>query len=481
MKLNVEVSRKIYELYQSNARIKVAYSGRAAQKSYGFADMALQRMIKKRTDIATCREYKSTIKTSVHKLLKERIDYHNLQECFDITDNTITYLPNGSKVIYQHLHNNFTEVRGLEGIDVCWIFEGHDLQRESWEVLNPTIRRTPRMTQDPEIWIEFNPQFEDDFVYTEFVSKSSPDCLAVYTSYLENRWCPDDLIALADKSKRDNPDEYRHIWLGHPRNVGLLVYPQFDYDIHVREVDMPRIEHVANFFMGQDPHTVYYPACVWIGRMPRGDGSYDYYVYNEWPLRSTFDGQLYHKLRKDKKCTLTLKQRARIYKLLDNTVDETYHGISIAARGIDTRFAKGAGAPSTTSNTKGIIREMADTNNGGLSFETPPEYMIDSQRDRIRDLLYWDTDQPRTAFNEPRIYFLPHCENMIDTLRFHRFDKDGKEREDERRKDFGDALKIVLATEQQHKHADRSISTEVEYVEETDRVADLQEQFLGHR
>jgi len=286
---------------------------------------------------------------------------------------------------------------------------------------------------------------------------------------------------MADRCKRENPDEYRYIWLGYPRNVGLLVYPQFDYDIHVRAVDIARIEHVANFFMGQDPHTVYYPACIWVGRLPRGDGSFDYYIYNEWPLKSTFDGKLYHELRKEKKCTLTLKQRAKIYKLLDNTTDNTYYGINIVARGIDTRFAKGAGAPSTTSNTKGIIREMADPKSGGLIFETPPEYMIDSQRDRIRELLEWDTDMPRTAFNEPRLYVCPHCENMIDTLRFHRFDKDGKELEDQKRKDFGDALKILMATEQQHKHIDRVVESEEEMMEEPDRVRELQEQFLPGR
>jgi hypothetical protein len=164
---------------------------------------------------------------------------------------------------------------------------------------------------------------------------------------------------------------------------------------------------------------------------------------------------------------------------LDNTLDRTYYGITIAARGIDTRFAKGAGAPSTTSNTKGIIIEMADVRNGGMTFETPPEYMIDSQRDRIRGFLDWDRLIPLNAFNEPKMYVMSHCKNVIDALRFHRFDKDGKEKEDPKRKDFSDAMKICMAIEQQYQHVDRLVKKEELIPESVDRVAELKEMYLG--
>jgi phage terminase large subunit len=479
LKLNIEISRKVADVFAPDVRYRCLWGGRAGQKSYGFADKALEHMCARRTDIAVCREYEATIKDSVHKLVKERIDHYKLNRCFKITNNEILYPPNGSKIIYKHLHDNVDEVKGLEGTDICWIFEGHSLLKKSWDLLDPTIRRTPRMTRDPEIWIEFNPDFEDDFAYQEFVVKTGRDRIAVYTTYLDNPWRPEETIQKAERCKRENEDEYNHIWLGYPRNVGGLVYPQFSMDHHIRDVDLNRIEHVANFFMGQDPHTVYYPACVWVGRMPRGDGTFDYYIYNEWPMLNTFGGKYYHELRTEKKCTLTLKQRAQIYRLLDNTFDRTYYGVTIAARGIDTRFAKGAGAPSTTSNTKGIIIEMADVRNGGMTFETPPEYMIDSQRDRIRGFLDWDRLIPLNAFNEPKMYVMSHCKNMIDTLRFHRFDKDGKEKEDPKRKDFSDALKICMAIEQQYQHVNRLVKKEELIPESVDRIAELKEMYLG--
>jgi hypothetical protein len=378
-----------------------------------------------------------------------------------------------------HLHDNETEVKGLEGNTVCWVFEAHNLSKESWKYLNPTIRRTPKMDCDPEFWIEFNPEYADDFVYSKFIEGNDPRCKCVYITYIDNPVCPQDQIELAEQEKIDDIDEYNHIWLGQPQKAGRVIYSAFDEKVHVRDVDIKRIEPVANFFMGQDPHTVYYPFCIWLGREPRGDGTYNYYIYNEYPTLSSrdFKGKYYWELRKKKPCKLTLSARATLYKILDNTIYETFPSIHLRARGIDTRFAKGAGTGSTTNNTRGIVVEMADPDNGGLTFQTPPEFMIDSQREVIKELLYYDKSQPMSAFNEPRLYVSPHCHNMIDSFKNHRFDKDGKEREDEKRKDPSDALKICLATAQMYKH---QIKQEPKpYMPIDDTVDNLRTQYLG--
>ena len=162
---------------------------------------------------------------------------------------------------------------------------------------------------------------------------------------------------------------------------------------------------------------------------------------------------------------------------MDNTTTDTYPAIKIKARGIDTRFAKGAGTSSTTSNTRGIIVEMADPAHGGLTFQTPPEHMIDSQREVIKELLSYDVDQAMSAFNEPRLYVSSHCKNMIDSLKFHRFDRDGEEREDEKRKDPSDALKICMATAQMYKH---HVPTEQKkYKPVEDHIGSLTSQYFG--
>lgn len=470
----------MHELFQvPGVRYRVAKGGRCGTKSYTFANKGIERTCQEKTDIVVFREYQTTIKKSVHKLICERIRALNVGEAFHITDSKITNHNTKSTFIYQHLHDNYEEIKGMERVDIGWFFEAEDLQKESFDVVDPTIRRTPAMTRDPELWFEYNPRYEDDFIHDKFVVKGDPQAAVVHINYTDNPWCPDDQIALAEKCKRSDINEYRHIWLGEPRNTGGLVYPMFDPEIHIRDVDLSRLEKVGNFFMGQDPHTVYYPFCVWIAREPRGDGTYNYFIYNEYPTVSSkdFNGKLYHELRKEKKCALTLRQRATLYKILDNTTERTFDNVKIKARGIDTRFAKGAGTSSTTSNTRGIIVEMADPAHGGLTFQTPPEHMIDSQREVIKELLSYDIDQPVSAFNEPRLYVSSHCKNVIDTLRFHRFDRDGKEREDEKRKDPSDALKIGMATAQIYKHEIKQDPKPYRPI--PDNVDNLREQYLG--
>lgn len=477
--LRIEMSPKMESLFGEKKRYRVAYGGRGGSKSYGFADRAIAEMCSQRTDIVACREYKTTITKSVHKLMKERIRFHGLWDAFDITDNKVEYRGNGSALIYQHLHNNYEEVRGLEGSDICWLFEAQDLQEESYRVLAPTIRRTPRMTRDPEIWVEWNPRYEDDFVNRRFITNQPDNCASVYITYLDNPYCPEDSKREAEQCLRENEEEYNHVWLGQPRDTGGLVYPGFDHTVHVRDMDVSRLASVGNFYCGQDPHLSYYPFLVWIARIPRDSGEFAYVVYNEWPTVSHFNGKLYHEVRKEKKCQLTLKERAKIFRVLDNTIDKTYRNMVISARGLDTRFAKGTGATSTTTNTRGIIAEMADPSNGGMSWETPREYMLDAQKERLKELMNWDRMLDMSSVNEPLFYVLPHCHNVIDTFRFHRYDRDGKETEDETRKDPSDAIRIALATAQEYSHVERRAAYTVQAQPRQDAVSVMVDAYMG--
>lgn len=474
-----QIHEKFKPFLEHGPRYKGAKGGRGGSKSYALADCALARMIEEPIEIAICREYHSTIADSVHKLIRSRIEAHGLSDLFEITGNRVVYKPNGSHIIYKHLHNNVTDIKGLEGANICWIFEAEQLQKESFDVLDPTIRSDTGIGgHEPEIWIEWNPKYEDDFVWQFMVVNPPSNSVLITINYPENPWCPQSLIEMAEERRRRDPDGYRNIWLGEPCNTGELVYPTFDKAVHVRDFRIDEMVPSCNFFMGQDPHTHYYPFCVWVARVAKGDDEFDYVVYNEWPTLSTFRGKKYHEMRMEKKCTLTLKQRAGIYKTLDNTLDRTIHDISILARGIDTRFAKGSGGYSTTLMTRGIITEMADPENGGLMFETPPEATIDVQRDKIRKLLEYDTQMKIHAFNDAHLFVMPHCHNVIDALEFHRFDKSGKEREDEKRKDALDALKIALAIASQYDHRKESVHKESAMVPVQDNVSELQRLYM---
>ena len=129
-------------------------------------------------------------------------------------------------------------------------------------------------------------------------------------------------------------------------------------------------------------------------------------------------GKWFHEVRQELPCSLTLKQRANMYQVLDRTIDRSFDWIRMRARGIDTRFAKASGAASTTTATVGMIEAMADPANGGLTFETPPESSIDCQRDKLRELMEFNRDLGVIrGVNEPHFFIMPHCHNVIDAFK----------------------------------------------------------------
>ena len=89
MEFRPEIMRKLGFLLGTKHRKKIAHGGRNGGKSYSFADAALARMMSGLTIVTVCREFKTTIKDSVHQLMKERITHHKLNHLFDIVDNEI--------------------------------------------------------------------------------------------------------------------------------------------------------------------------------------------------------------------------------------------------------------------------------------------------------------------------------------------------------------------------------------------------------
>ena len=113
--------------------------------------------------------------------------------------------------MFKGLRHNATEIKSLEGVDICWVEEGQSVSKESWDLLIPTIRK-----QGSEIWISFNPGRPDDETYKRFVLEPPDDAVVVKVGYQDNPWFPDTLRKEMEYCRRVSPDDYRHIWEGEP-------------------------------------------------------------------------------------------------------------------------------------------------------------------------------------------------------------------------------------------------------------------------
>ena len=429
-----------------NWRYRVLYGGRNGAKDWSMAAMCIEVAIRSQKRFLFTREVQHTIKQSAHQLLKDTISRLGYDDYFDVTDYKITCKNSGSFFIFMGLKDlNVKNIKSVEGIDFCIVCEAEDLTKESFTVLDPTIRKP-----SSEIWIQFNTQYEDDFVYDFCVTNRPDNMICERVTYLDHPYNPPEIIEQAERMRKTDPAEYSHTWLGECVKVGGKFYPGFSKEAHTKPqecneqlFDFEFLAKNAQLFMSMDPHTVYYPFCIWVARIMLGKELF-YVVYNEFPTVGFFNGDLYHKVRKTVPCTLSMSDLAAIFRITDCTVGNDQFDVKITERYVDTRFAKASGAKSWSTNTEGLVSEFSKPQNGGIQLKQPQERVIDIQRDIIREALKINEGIPVCSINQPRLLVMPHCHNVIDSMLNHRYDMDNVT-EDERRKDPSDALRITFA------------------------------------
>jgi len=112
---------------------------------------------------------------------------------------------------FEGLKTNTDSIKSMEGIDIVWIEEAHNISKSSWNILYPTIRKP-----NSEIWLSFNPKLEDDFIYTMFIKEEHPDAMVIKIDYIDNPWLPDVLKQEIEHIKNTDMDLYNHVWRGEP-------------------------------------------------------------------------------------------------------------------------------------------------------------------------------------------------------------------------------------------------------------------------
>lgn len=194
-------------------RYKVVYGGRGAARSWSFARAILLICARKPTRVLCTREIQSSLKDSVHQLMRDQIElmFGAAQTQFIITDREIRHV-NGSLILFAGLWNNVTKIKSIEAIDICWVEEAERVSKESWRTLIPTIRKT-----GSEIWVSFNPDQEEDATWQRLVVKKPPRSWVIKVNADQNPWFPDALREERDYDYSVDAEAADHIWGGNLR------------------------------------------------------------------------------------------------------------------------------------------------------------------------------------------------------------------------------------------------------------------------
>ena len=221
------------------ARLKIAYGGRGAGKSDGFAIALIFLSMKMCLRILCLREIQNSLEESVKSTIENYISHYELNDDFEIKDKSITCRKTGSRFIFSGLRHKINSIKSLAKIDIAWIDEANNTSRNSLDKLMPTIRGKHESSKDglggpfkigPEVWISFNPELDDDEVYDRYVVNKNlyaPDFLpnevtgemeryayVVKINYTDNKWFPPDLRREMNLLKANNYTKYLEVWEG---------------------------------------------------------------------------------------------------------------------------------------------------------------------------------------------------------------------------------------------------------------------------
>ena len=227
---NAQFPQKLQCLFQpEKSRYRVLYGGRGGAKSWGVARALLIKGAQRPLRILCAREFQTSIRDSVHKLLCDQIIELRLDGFYEITQTSIRG-KNGTEFSFVGLKNNVANVKSYEGVDVCWVEEAQTTSRLSWNVLIPTIRK-----QDSEIWVTFNPELETDETYQRFVIHPPANSVVQKINWSDNPWFPETL-ELEKNSLRDrDPESYNTVWEG-------ICRQSVDGAVFAREMQMADLE-----------------------------------------------------------------------------------------------------------------------------------------------------------------------------------------------------------------------------------------------
>lgn len=201
---------ELYSVPLGAVRERCYYGGRGSAKSWQIARALLVHGVNRRLRILCAREYQTSMKDSVLRILTDQIANLGLGNFYYSTGSSIIG-ENGTEFLFKGLRRDISQIKSTEGIDIAWLEEAESVSAASWRVLIPTIRKP-----GSEIWTTFNPALPTDATYQRLVVKSPPRSIVRRVSFRDNPWLPEVLNEEQATLFLNDPEAWAHVWDGEP-------------------------------------------------------------------------------------------------------------------------------------------------------------------------------------------------------------------------------------------------------------------------
>lgn len=207
----VEIPEAFGELFEP-ARYKAFHGGRGSAKSHSFASVLVMKGAQQSLRWLFCREIQKSLATSVHQLLRDKIDAHGLSDAYRVTKDGIRGTQNDTHFLFAGLRTNPDSIKSMEGLDGAWVEEAHSISQTSLDLLTPTVRKP-----GSEIWFSWNRRNVSDPVDNLFLGGTPPPgSIVKQVNWRDNPFFPDVLEDEMLWMKERDRDKWLHVWEGEP-------------------------------------------------------------------------------------------------------------------------------------------------------------------------------------------------------------------------------------------------------------------------
>lgn len=243
----------VFHPFSEPARYNVAHGGRGSGKSHTVAGLLVLESANSYQVNLCAREYQTTIKNSVKRLLDNKIKQLGLSDLFKSTNTEIINKETGSTFLFLGLRQDPDKIKSLEGVTRCWVEEANTVSQDSLDYLIPTIRAS-----GSRFYFTFNPKLKTDPVYKRFLENPRDTDNIVKANHYDNPWFTDELREEMEYDRQHDDGKYRHIWLGEPvqNSEALVFHNKWRIDDSITPGDNDILRFGADFGFSVDPATL---------------------------------------------------------------------------------------------------------------------------------------------------------------------------------------------------------------------------------
>lgn len=224
-----------YPLIWNESRYLILWGGAGSGKSVFVAQKLIYRVTSEAGHRILCaRKVARTSRESTFALIRGIISQWGLSKLFRVnrSDMTITFIPNGSMFIFCGV-DDVEKLKSIYDITSEWLEEASEFEENDFTQLD--LRLRGETAHYKQIIISFNPILESHWLNTHFFKNTVKNCLAVHSTYKDNRFIDAEYKAVLEAMKDTNPGYYKVYCLGEWGLFEGAYFSMWDKSLHVVE------------------------------------------------------------------------------------------------------------------------------------------------------------------------------------------------------------------------------------------------------